>query len=127
MMGLKAKFDECFKAEFPATYEAVLRGETKPHGDFSNAWWGFREGYRCALPTTEPRAPRKRFPDIGWSVIIVVWTLFGFYAGYHYPRDVEIESTKPVVLTYEITLEAQKALMLRSVEGFPKCEPEEAR
>lgn len=124
MIDIKAKFDECFKAEFPATYEAVLRGEPKPHGDFSNAWWGFREGYRCALPTTEPRAQRNRPSPflLGFGACLI-----GLAAGYYCPRDLEIESTKPIVLTYEITKEGQKALLLRSVEGFPKCEAEEAR
>jgi len=55
---LKAKFDECFKAEFPATFEAAQKGEPRPHGDFSNAWWGFKTGYRCALPTSEPQTER---------------------------------------------------------------------
>jgi hypothetical protein len=126
MTDLKAKFDECFKAEFPATYEAILRGEPKPHGDFSNAWWGFREGYRCAMPTSEPMRPRVRpwrlTHLLSFSALVAVFML-----GYYYPRDVEIESSKPIVLNYEITPEAQKALMLRSVEGFPKCEAEEAR
>lgn len=63
--------------------------------------------------------------DKGWCILLVAWTFFGFYFGYHYPRDEEIESTKPIVLHYEITPEAQKALLLRSVEGFPKCEAEE--
>lgn len=125
MTDIKAKFDECFKREFPATYEAVLRGQPEPHADFSNAWWGFREGYRCALPTTEPARPQSKLSAF-WQLLSIAAMISAFSIGYHYPRDVEIESTKPVVLTYEITPEAQKALLLRSVEGFPKCEAEEA-
>lgn len=103
MTDLKAQFDECFKREFPATYEAALRGEPKPHGDFSNAWWGFRGGYRCALPTTEPKKPRG---SRSWSLLIVLWSCAAFYIGYQFPRDLELESTKPIALHYEITPEA---------------------
>lgn len=117
MTDIKAKFDECFKAEFPTTYEAVLRGEPKPHGDFSNAWWGFREGYRCALPTTEPVRTYKRFSDKGWVAIVVVWALAGAFIGYKYPRDVEIESTAPVQFRYEVTPEAARLLVLKGAEG----------
>lgn len=68
-----------------------------------------------------------RTTDTLFPVFMFAAAALGAIGGYHYPRDVEIESAKPVVLTYEITPEAQKALMLRSVEGFPKCEAEEAR
>lgn len=63
--------------------------------------------------------------DTLFPIFMFASSALGAVAGYHYPRDVEIESTKPIVLHYEITPEAQKALMLRSVEGFPKCETEE--
>lgn len=55
-------------------------------------------------------------------VFMIASAVVGVVAGYQFPRDEEIESTKPIVMTYEITPEAQKALLLRSVEGFPKCE-----
>lgn len=125
MTDIKAKFDECFKAEFPATYEAALRGEPRPHGDFSNAWWGFREGYRCALPTTEPERSNKRFNDKGWMAMLIIWAAFGALLGYKYPRDLELESTKPIVLKYEVTPEAARILVSRSVQGLPKCEAPE--
>ena len=57
---LKDKFDDCFRNEFPATFEAAQRGEPRPHGDMSNAWWGFKTGYGAALPTTEPRSLVKQ-------------------------------------------------------------------
>lgn len=50
--------------------------------------------------------------------------IFGtvFLVGYHWPRDVELESTKAIALHFEVTPEAEKALILRAVDGFPKCE-----
>jgi len=62
-----------------------------------------------------------RTSDKGWVFLVVVWFGFGLYFGYHWPRDVELESTKPVVLHFEVTPEAEKALILRSVDSFPKC------
>lgn len=47
---------------------------------------------------------------------------FGTWFGYQLPRDVEIESTKPVVFNYEVTPEAARILVARSIEGFPECE-----
>lgn len=117
MNDLKAKFDECFKAEFPATFQAAQKGEPRPHGDFSNAWWGFKEGYRCALPTSEPERPIKRFNDKGWIAMVIIWTAIGALLGYKYPRDVEIESTKPVEFRYEVTPEAAKYLVFKAFEG----------
>lgn len=58
MSEVREEFERCFEKEFPHTYEAAMRGEPQPHGDMSCAWWGFKEGYRCALPTTEPRTER---------------------------------------------------------------------
>lgn len=113
---LKSKFDEAFKAEFPITFEAAMRGEPKPHSDFSCAWWGFREGYRCALPTTEPV---KAKGSKSWTLLIVIWACAGFFIGYKYPRDVELESTSPVEFNYQVTEDAARFLLLRD---RPKCE-----
>lgn len=41
-----------------------------------------------------------------------------FKIGYHWPRDVELESTKPVIFKYEITKDAAKLLILKSTEGL---------
>lgn len=118
MNDLKAKFDECFEAEFPATFEAAQKGEPRPHGDMSNAWWGFKEGYCCALPTTEPERPIKRFSDKGWIAMLIIWTALGAFLGYKYPRDLELESTKPVEIRYEVTPEAARYLILKAVNGM---------
>lgn len=53
--SVRQKFEDCFAGEFPATFEAAQRGEPKPHGDMSNAWWGFKKGYAAMLPTFEIR------------------------------------------------------------------------
>ena len=57
-MSILDDFEGCFQKEFPATFEAAKKGEPRPHGDMSSAWWGFKEGYRCALPTSEPQRER---------------------------------------------------------------------
>ncbi len=41
----------------------------------------------------------------------------GFLSGLDWPRDVEIESTEPVELHYEVTPEAARLLTLKGVEG----------
>lgn len=64
----------------------------------------------------------NRSKELVMPVFMIASFVVGAVAGYQFPRDLEIESTKPIVMTYEITPEAQKALLLRSVEGFPKCE-----
>lgn len=43
--------------------------------------------------------------------------LLGFWLGYAYPRDVEIESTAPVQFHYEVTPEAARLLVLKGAEG----------
>lgn len=48
---------------------------------------------------------------------IAACVLSAFYIGYQYPRDVEIESTAPVQLRYEVTPEAARLLVLKGVEG----------
>ena len=65
--------------------------------------------------------------DAGWSFLVAAFAGFGFFFGYHWPRDVELESTKPIALHFEVTPEAEKTLILRAVEGFPKCETEEGK
>jgi hypothetical protein len=47
----------------------------------------------------------------------------GIYLGYQWPRDLELESTRPVEISYEITPEAARQLVARTISGFPKCEP----
>lgn len=47
----------------------------------------------------------------------------GIYIGYQWPRDLELDSTKPIEISYEITPEAARLLVVRAVSGFPKCEP----
>lgn len=42
----------------------------------------------------------------------------GFYAGYKYPRDLELESTAPVEIHYEVTPEAARYLILKAVKGM---------
>lgn len=43
----------------------------------------------------------------------------GFYFGYTTDRPIEVESTKPIVFTFEVTPEAARAMTLKGVEGFP--------
>lgn len=54
------------------------------------------------------------------SGCIAFAALAGFYCGYQYPRDVEIESTKPVVFSYQVTPEAARIMVLKGVEGLGK-------
>lgn len=51
------------------------------------------------------------------SFFIVFFSAFAFWVGYNYPRDVEIESTKPIEFRYEVSPEAAKLLVLKGVEG----------
>ena len=51
-------------------------------------------------------------------IAIASAAIFGFTMGYKYPRDVELESTKPIVLHYEITPEAARLLVLKFSEGL---------
>lgn len=46
----------------------------------------------------------------------LIWLLFcgfGFYLGYGFPRDLEIESTKPIAFEFKVDREAA-ALLARS-------------
>lgn len=43
----------------------------------------------------------------------------GGYYGYKFPRDVEIASTAPVVITYEVPPDAVRSLVLKGVKGCP--------
>lgn len=47
---------------------------------------------------------------------IIIAMACGFFVGYQWPRGVEIESTKPVVLHYEITDQAAKLLVFKYAE-----------
>lgn len=42
--------------------------------------------------------------------------IMSFAAGYFYPRDLEIESTRPIILSYEITPEAARILVFKYAE-----------
>lgn len=44
---------------------------------------------------------------------------FGTWFGYQLPRDVEIESTKPIEFRYEVTPEAAKYLVQKAFAGCP--------
>jgi len=62
------------REEFEAAYKAACLGRAIPrfdpaiftkdrHDEYLNslvqsAWWGFKTGYRCALPTSEPQTER---------------------------------------------------------------------
>lgn len=52
--------------------------------------------------------------------LVLAGAAAGMIVGYHWPRDVEIESTKPVVFEYQVTAEAAKFLVLKSMKG---CTP----
>ena len=52
---------------------------------------------------------------------VLTWLVlmgFGFWLGYSYPRDVELESTAPVEIHYEVTPEAARYLVLKAVKGI---------
>ena len=53
---MQAEFEAEFKRKFPLTYQAALSGESKAHGDLSNAWWGW-EASRQALEVEFPESP----------------------------------------------------------------------
>lgn len=42
--------------------------------------------------------------------------ILSFIAGYFYPRDLELESTRPIVLSYEITPDAARILVFKYAE-----------
>jgi len=48
-----------------------------------------------------------------WGICILI----GYWFGYHAPRDVELESTAPVEIHYEVTPEAARYLVLKAVKG----------
>lgn len=48
----------------------------------------------------------------------VLLGLSSFYLGYLFPRDVELESTAPVEIHYEVTPEAARYLVLKAVKGI---------
>lgn len=50
-------------------------------------------------------------------ILFAFFSVFSFWIGYNYPRDVEIESTAPVQFHYEVTPEAARLLVLKGVEG----------
>lgn len=54
---------------------------------------------------------------MGDIFLIAFFSVFSFWIGYNYPRDVEIESMAPVQFRYEVTPEAARLLTLKGVEG----------
>jgi hypothetical protein len=52
----------------------------------------------------------------GIFAVIALSMLTGAYAGYHWPRDVELESTKPVYFLLNADVQAAKLLV-------DQCEP----
>lgn len=75
-----------------------------------------------APPTTEyrkvPSAPSAWF----FPTLVAVAFATGGYFGYKFPRDLELESTAPIELHYEVTLEAARLLALKGVTGCAKVE-----
>jgi hypothetical protein len=55
-------------------------------------------------------------------VIELFLLISAFSAGYHWPRDVELESTAPVVFTFEVTPEAARYLVPKAIEGLDRSE-----
>lgn len=53
-----------------------------------------------------------------YTLAIPAALFLAFSAGYKYPRDLEIESTKPIELHYEITPEAARLLVLKFSKGL---------
>lgn len=43
----------------------------------------------------------------------------GFTLGYQWSRDLELQSTAPVEIHYEVTPEAARYLVLKAVKGIP--------
>lgn len=55
---------------------------------------------------------------VKFNVLLICVAFFtGGYFGYKFPRDVEIESTKPVVFSYEINKDAANYLILKDVKS----------
>lgn len=73
-------------------------------------------------PTTEyrkvPSAPSAWF----FPTLMAVAFAAGGCFGYTWPRDVELESTAPVELHYQITTEAARLLVFKGVTGCAKTE-----
>lgn len=44
---IREKFEEAFRAHYPAIYEAAKAGESKAHGDMNIAWTGWRMSRDC--------------------------------------------------------------------------------
>jgi len=83
------------------------------HGETVNP----RTGERIPPPTTEwRRAPGGSYNWL-WPLVALWVAGLGFYTGYKFPRDVELESTAPVEFHYEVTPEAARLLVLRDVKG----------
>jgi hypothetical protein len=62
---------------------------------------------------------RKRSITVSELFFVTVFSVFAFWVGYNYPRDVEIESTKPIEFQYEVTPEAAKYLVQKAFAGCP--------
>lgn len=52
MKTIKEVFDDEFRKDFPATYEAALKGKAQEHMSYANAWWGFSRGHNYARGAT---------------------------------------------------------------------------
>lgn len=55
----------------------------------------------------------------GFVVVAALWFVLGLWIGYTYPRDMELESLKPIEFTFEVTREAALLLGAKGVKGCP--------
>jgi Ni,Fe-hydrogenase I cytochrome b subunit len=69
---------------------------------------------------SRPRFYAPLLLEPGYRVLTLsVLIAAGFYAGYQFPRDVELETTKPIEFRYEVTPEAAKYLVQKAFAGCP--------
>lgn len=50
------------------------------------------------------------------QVFLTILLVLAFGVGYYTPRPIEVESTQPIVFSYEITDEAARYLLLKSID-----------
>lgn len=55
----------------------------------------------------------------GFIILISAVAFISVRVGYQWPRDVELESTKPVQFVYQVTPEAAKYLIQKAFDGCP--------
>lgn len=53
-----------------------------------------------------------------WPINVAIWFAMGIWVGYTAPRDLELGSMAPVEITYEVTPEAARYLVLKAVRGI---------